>query len=425
MRIVFDHPGRQVTSEIGRWISRIAGSMLVFIGLTATVVAIPAGFVTLADVINSFQSPPEKLFEPGFPLRQVEAAFVAALLTAIAGVKYGRRLFRGRRGTVLFLRRFGYDGSMQVVTYAVAETIGVAWRLVTLDDDEIAPLGVDTASKVVFGTGERLVKLAQTFYKVVMIVFPWAIWGMCGVVGLQVLMVWPDWRRLFTDGTVDRYTAIFSAVMDGRIPSAYFEPSLPGAFAVLATGLMLGLAGLLIIFVTLLAMFPLFGFVMFATSSAEALRKAEREKTATINTAQEVGPLASELSRLGSQTFAPRLVVVRVASSIWHQTVSALASVAVATIVDLSEPTANLMWEIGELVRLGGHDRCIFIVDHARLDDAGNFRDGAAGFAANLTLLVGDADVLAYRTDRSGMRRFARALYGRLLELPVRDLSPS
>jgi hypothetical protein len=130
-----------------------------------------------------------------------------------------------------------------------------------------------------------------------------------------------------------------------------------------------------------------------------------------------VGSTASELSRRGSQTFAPRLVVVRVASSIWHQTVSALASVAVATIVDLSEPTENLMWEITELVRLGGHDRCIFIVDHARLDDAGNFKAGA-GFAANLDILVGDRDVLAYRTDRAGMRRFARALYGRLLDLP-------
>lgn len=420
MRIVFDHPGRQVRSDVGRWIGRLAGSVLVFIGLTATVVAIPAGFVTLGDVINRFQSKPEQLFEPGFPVRQVEAAFVGALLVAVAGVKYGRRLFRGRRGIVLFLRRFGYDGSMQVVTYAVAETIGVAWRLVTLDDDEIAPLGVDTASKVMFGTGERLVMLAQTAYKAIMVIFPGAIWGMCAVVVLQVLIVWPDWRRLFEDGTVDRYAGIFGSVMEGRIPSAYFELSLPGAFAILATGLAIGLAGLLIAFVILLAMLPLFGFVIFATSSAEALHKAEREKTATISKASDVAYTASELSRRGSQTFAPRLVVVRVASAIWHQTVSALASVAVATIVDLSEPTENLMWEISELVRLGGHDRCIFIVDHARLDDAGNVRDGAAGFAANLKILVGDRDVLAYRTDGTGMRRFARALYGRLLDLPSR-----
>jgi hypothetical protein len=419
VRIVFDHPGRQVSSRIARWVGRLAGGVLVFIGLAATVVAIPAGFVTLGDVVNSLQSQPEQLVEPDFPLRQVEAAFVAALLISIFGLRYGRRLVRGRRRIVLFLRRFGYDGAMQVVTYAVAETVGVSWRLVTLDDDEIAPIGVDTASKVVFGTGERLVKLAQRGYKAIMIIFPGAIWGMCGVVALQVLVVWPDWRRLFEDGTVDRYTAIFASVMEGRIPSAYFELSLPGVFAILATGLAIGLGGLLIAFIVLLAMLPLIGVVVFAASSAEALRKAERDKTATISKASEVAYTASELSRRGSQTFAPRLVVVRVASSVWHQTVSALASVAAATIVDLSEPTENLVWELTELVRLGGHERCIFIIDHARLNDDGTFRDGGGGFAPNLAILVGDRDVLAYTTDRAGMRRFARALYGRLLDLPA------
>ena len=47
---------------------------------------------------------------------------------------------RGTRSPVLFLRRFGYRGSMQVVTFAVANTIGSSWRLVTLDDAAIAPV---------------------------------------------------------------------------------------------------------------------------------------------------------------------------------------------------------------------------------------------------------------------------------------------
>ena len=128
--------------------------------------------------------------------------------------------------------------------------------------------------------------------------------------------------------------------------------------------------------------------------------------------------MASELSRRGSQTFAPRLVVVRVASSVWHQTVSALASVAVATIVDLSEPTENLVWEITELMRLHGQDRCIFIVDHSRIaEDETLDLDDAVGLEARVIRLVGDREVLAYTTDRAGMRRFARALYGRLVDL--------
>jgi hypothetical protein len=426
VRIVFDHPGRQVRSVIGRWIGRLAGSLFVFIGLAATVIAIPSGFVVVADVVNRFQAQPENLFEPGFPLRQIEAAFFAAVLTAILGLRYGRRLFRGRRSIVLFLRRFGYDGAMQVVTYAVAETVGVAWRLVTLDDDEIAPIGVDTASRVVFGTGEKLVRLAGIVWKLVITILPWSIWGMCAVVALQVLVVWPDWRQLLEDGTVDRYTVVFASVMERRLPIRYVDLSLPGAFALLATGLVLGLAGLLVMFVALLAMIPLFGFVILATSSAEAVRKAEQQKQATISQAHEVTSLARELSVRGSQTFAPRLIVVRVAPGIWHETVSALVAAAAATIVDVSEPTENLVWELTELKRLGGHDRCIFIVDHARLDDAGNFRPGAAGgFAANLAILIGERPVLAYTTDRAGMRRFARALHGQLLDLPQAGRVPS
>ena len=418
MRIVFDHPGRQFTSGVGRWFSRLAGTLLVILGLLATVVAIPSGFVTIGDIINQFQPEQEDLFGAGFPLRQVEAAFVAAFLVAYVGLKYGRRLFRGRRSIVLFLRRFGYDGAMQVVTYAVAETVGMSWRLVTLDDDEIAPVGVDTTSRVVFGTGERLVNLAQVFWKIVITGFPWCIWGMCGIVALQVLLVWPDWRRLLQDGTADRYAAIYASVMERRLPIQYFDVSLTGAFAVLATGLALGMAGLLIIFVVLLASFPFFGFVILAISSAEAVRKAELEKKTTVSQANQVAGVALHLSRLSAQTFAPRLVVVRVASSIWHETVTALASVATATIVDLSELTDNLTWEVQELDRLGQSNRCLFIVDHARIDQEIAPGLDVPGFEARLARLVGDRDVLAYTTDRSGMRRFARALLGQLLDLP-------
>jgi hypothetical protein len=417
MRIVFDHPSRRILSEIGRWIGRLAGSLLVVIGLLATVLAIPGGLVTLADVLNHFQTPPEQLFEPDFPLRAVEAGFVLTVVIAVVALRSGRNLIRGRRSIVLFLRRFGYDGSMQVVTYAVANTIGTSWRLVTLDDDEIAPVGVDITSRVIMHTGERVVRLATNAYKLVLTVFPWAVWGMAGVVGLQVLQVAPDWERLLRDGTVDRYAAIFAAVMERRLPVEYFAWSLSGAFAVFATVLGIALVGLLIGFVVMLAMIPFFGVVMFATSSAEALRKAEQDKTATIKGLHEIAPIVSRLSEAGRQTFAPRLVVVRVTSGIWQETVSALAAVASATIVDISEPTVNLAWEMGELDRLGEDHRCIFIADHARVDEWSPNPNVAAGALRNhLASIIGDREVLAYTTDRRGMRRFARALEGMLLD---------
>jgi hypothetical protein len=84
--IVFDHPGGQAGHSLGRLLARLAGSLLVLIGLLATVVAIPAGLVTLADLMNRMQPQPDQLFEPGFPLRDVEAAFAASLVVAVAGL---------------------------------------------------------------------------------------------------------------------------------------------------------------------------------------------------------------------------------------------------------------------------------------------------------------------------------------------------
>src|SRR5262245_53691020 len=144
IRIVLDHPGQQIRHRLLRLIASLLGALLLGIGLLATVVAIPSGFVTLGDLMGRWQH--EQVFPPEVPVAKVELAFGASLMLAIIGIRYGRRLIRGKRSPVLFLRRFGYRGSMQVVTFAVASSIGSSWRLVTLDDTAIAPVGVETSS---------------------------------------------------------------------------------------------------------------------------------------------------------------------------------------------------------------------------------------------------------------------------------------
>lgn len=417
-RVLFDYAGHQARSQIGRLLARLIGSLMVVVGLTATVIAIPTGLVTMADIVTTWQGEHDETFSADFPLREVEAAFVAATAAAIAGLKYGRRLVRGHRSIVLFLRRFGYDGSMQVVTYAVANTIGASWRLVTLDDDEIAPMGVDAASRTVFQAGEGLARFAGAAGKAILASFQWTTGTMWAVVAVQAVLVARDWQH-FNPKLLDPYVAIFASVMERHIPVDYFGWSLPGVFALAATGVALSFVGLLVMMAVLLAMLPLFGFVIFATSSADALRKAEAKKRETIKSAGDIREITSELSRLGRQTFAPRLVVLRVATAAWRQTVSALAGVAAVTIVDISEPTDNLVWEIGELQRLGVRDRCIFIGDHARL---AHWPDGSAPSSTSpeacVVSSIGDRPVLAYTSDRKGMRRFAQALYGMLLDVP-------
>jgi hypothetical protein len=111
-------------------------------------------------------------------------------------------------------------------------------------------------------------------------------------------------------------------------------------------------------------------------------------------------------------------MVLRVATSVWQETVSALADVASATIIDISEPTENVAWELEELQRLGGHERCIFIGDRARIGQWPSAQEGlgSGSLEERVATLIGARPVLAYTADRKGMRRFARALHGMLLD---------
>jgi len=417
MHIVFDHAGHQKRHILGRMIAWLVGALLVCIGLLATVIAIPSGFVSVGDLIGTWQHDP--VYSPDFPVRQVEAAFAASSVLAFVGLRCGRRLVRGHRSIVLFLRRFGYQGSMQVVTFAVANTIGSSWRLVTLDDHAIAPVGVESSTRLVFSAGEHIARIAGAAGQGVLAGFQWVMGLLWGVVALQALVVAPHWDRLLHDGTAYTYAKIFSTIMERRIPSAYFAPTLPGVFAILGTAAAFLFGGLIVVFVALLAFFPLFGFFMMARSSAEALRKAEEQKKETILNSQHVTETVTRISQRGRQTFAPRLVVVRVATPAWQQTVSAFVSVSAASIIDVSEPTENLLWELAEIEQRSP-GRFILIGEHELLMRWTNGRDSSTGeppLAARMATLLEGRDVLAYTTDRKGMRRFAHALYGVLIDV--------
>jgi len=420
-RIVFDYPNGQLRHSVARLLRLLIGSLLVCIGLLATVVVIPTGFITVGDVVTTLSHEPEPLFSPDFPLRECEAAFAASTMVAIAGIRYGRRLVRGRRRAVLFLRRFGYRDSMQAVTFAVMHTIGSSWRLVTLDDAAIAPVGVDSVSRLTIGLGERVAGLAGMGGRGILASFRWTVSALWLVVGLQLLLA-PNWRRVLVDGTFEPYVKIFAMIMEHRLPLAYFGPTLPGLFAIVMTVFALSLLGLGVMFVVLLLMLPLFGFVIMASSSAEALHRAEASKTRAINHVREVSEAAAAVSEQGRQTFAPRLIVLRVATAVWQQTVSALAGVTAASVIDVSEPTDHLLWELYELERLCP-GRWIMIGEHARVArwaQADAVPPAADSLEARFAARLASRDLLAYTTDRRGMRRFARALSGMLLEVDRR-----
>jgi hypothetical protein len=207
--------------------------------------------------------------------------------------------------------------------------------------------------------------------------------------------------------------------MDRHLPLHYLGPTLPGIFAVLMTIV----AGSAVVFVAgaaaLIVSLPFFGFVVMFSSSADALRKAEAAKIRAVNKPRDVSDAVYAVTTQGQQTFAPRLTVLRVDGALWQQTVSGLAGVTSASVIDVSDPTEHLLWEISELERLCP-GRWIIIGEHGRLR---RWTEGSApgterdAIDARFERWLDGRAVLAYTTDRRGMRRFSRALYGMLLDV--------
>ena len=124
----------------------------------------------------------------------------------------------------------------------------------------------------------------------------------------------------------------------------------------------------------------------------------------------------AELAQWSRRVFGPRLVVLRVASNIWRQTVSRMASVSSVALIDVSEPTENLIWEIEELTRRS-QTKCVFICRHDRALQiaAAAASVSLSSFDDDMGRLLEMEEIVAYATDRSGIKRFARALRGTLL----------
>jgi hypothetical protein len=84
-----------------------------------------------------------------FDVRAEAPGLITAVAVAIGSglvtLRIGLAFVRGRRRTELFLRRFGHVEATEAVTFA-ASRVGRSWRLVTLDDDRIAPVGAGPAS---------------------------------------------------------------------------------------------------------------------------------------------------------------------------------------------------------------------------------------------------------------------------------------
>lgn len=255
----------------------------------------------------------------------VQSVMVVIGLTALGIVVWllGVKLIRGKPQTVLFLRRFGFDDAEEFVSHAAARALGRRWRLVTLDDLDTDPVGAN-----------RGVRLAARLGRIVVaVVFIWLLY------------------QLFQYATTGAEDVVGQAAEDA-IEEA--DNPIEGLFAALVVGIVVALVVAIVIagFALVVAVVGAVG--VFAFVSNRALRRAERDQWTPVQSEGELSRFIDQTVAARDRLFAPKIAVVRVVDALWRQTVRALVGVSQVVLIDVSDPTENLLWELGELERAPG-----------------------------------------------------------------------
>lgn len=428
--VVLSYPRRRhFLRRARRGLETAFGYTLFVLGLLSSTVAFSATMLVFLYIVASSNSPEpgsssessNKLWS-GVGIREVLIVWAVSVLITIVGVRMGLRLLHEGRRLVLFLRRFGFEDATKAVTFAATKTVGRSWRLVTLDDHAIAPLGVPTGTRRLYGAGTALALGAEKIPGLVKLlckrVLPTTAVAMAAVLGLQLLRA-PDRHAALHDGTFDPYGQTVESLLRLHIPVGAIGLSLLGAFTLLAILLFLIVGAafgfVLISIPAALLMLTLFPTIHFLRLSADRVRDAERGKTHAIHVKKEIGTVVWSISSGSRKVFAPRLVVVRVAAPVWRQTVEGFAEVCAAPLIDLSDVSENVLWELDELTRRFG-SRCLLVGRNDRVAWLAHPPAATPGSdEERLLRLLDGYEVLAYTTDRRGTRRFARSLRTRLL----------
>lgn len=353
----------------------LAGFLLVFVGAlaAATTLALVASLV-----YDAFH--PQQANEG----RDFLGALVSAAVAG-AGLALGRFVVRGRRRTILFLRRFGFGPATRMLTFAVTTAMGRNWRLVTLDDAETRPVGTAAGTKW------------------------WTVFGTVAATAAGAKIVW--WA--VTGGPDRVFTGIFNQM----------TKDVPGDTAFQAFGRMLaGLFGAVLVGVFVLALILMLAIVIGATVGVSwfsliSIQRAEGARALRVTGPGEIAPMVEKILRRNRNVFAPRLAVAKIDDRVWQDFVAALEVRSAVVVADVSEAGDNLIWEISTLapdhkprwIYIGRRD-CL-----AELERASQTADAPARDRRLASLLDGQ-EVLAYSAeDRRDLRRFTRVLHDRLL----------
>jgi hypothetical protein len=374
IQIVEDVPGgRSAWRRLVRFLAVLVGFLLTCIGLLASAFPLLTIVAALLLLVQGEMSEAD-WGNDWLP-------FVITTIVAIVGIWAGLRLIRGRRGLGLYLRKFGFADTTRTVSRALRSAVGRTTRLVTLDDSATAPVGVGS------GRGWARLVLVLAVAVIALLIYEFN----AGAFDVDAQDFIDQAQAQSGDGAGDRIGAAAAGTIGYVV----------GEVVVLLMLLMLG---------SVVAAVAL--FMMRASRRATV---AQRNATRALAHEGQVGPAARHLAKAARYVFSPRLMVVTVPTAFWQKAISGFMDVVDVVIVDVSQPTDALLWEINTLKsRL--NRRFILVGQHDMVASLAAPGTAALGTPGGLLARMLDGEtILAYRP--SDPDRFARALRNRLASL--------
>jgi hypothetical protein len=369
---------RNIFRHLLRKIVQLIGVIMVIIGLASS--SLPLLFLFVLGV--SIVSPSSDF--PGLDAEQAKIFFIATVIAAV-GIGMGLKLIRGRRRLVLLLRRFGFDEATKTLSYAAASAMGQRWRLVTLDDNEIAPvLGLEAQGRA---------------YSVMRWIF---------IVAIAFGLVW-----LLGDGLTDYLKGIAGDAGSGSNGGGFKEK----VGEIISQFIVMLIVTVVVVGIVVLLLGFLSAGLLFTWRSHRSYKKAASGQTREIVRQTDISSVIADVLEQSKKILSPRLVVVRVNSDFWQEVVKDFIEVSAVIIIDVSSTGEGLLWELDAL-KEHSNKNVILVGEFEALD--GMLRQNEdrltkQDLQQRLLQVLDGQTILAYRSETpKEMERFAKLLRARL-----------
>ena len=340
------------------------GGMLLFVGTVSAFIVLLAIFTLISEGHLDDSGP---------------MYFIAALLTFV-GIPLGRRMLRGRRKLVLYLRKFGFTSSTNVLTYAISTAVGKSWRLVTLDDSVTEPLRVPKF-------WYNVVRWGTTFGWIILI------WR---------FIVW--FRSDHSDA--DMNESVAEAAKKAQESGQGCVEAWLGAIA--GALLMAAIKFILILALFVIAIVVVGTLTAYSWGAAIAINKAEKSKAFDIQQSDQIDTQVRKIGKVSKRVFSPRLIIAHVSDTIWRDVIAAIDDSTDYIVIDVSEPTQHLLWEVQQMQ--GMPDNHIIYVGHEPHMQYVLEPDNHDDVRRQITQLLDGKTVLTYAgQDKRSLRKFAHS----------------